>query len=226
MKSIFTMLALLVIAVGCVSHREPTYTAAPVFREDLMITAPSPAPPVFRTPSQQDQDLATSVRHEFDRYGELSSLLPNIDINSDRGVVTLMGSVSNPQEKEMVDALVRNVPGVVKVNNLLRVTESDGRLEPTGRFDTESPNDYFNMHVQALTDDDRVLAQRIMSDLRNDAVMASSVPKVNIFIANGEATLKGIVQTEQQRRAIADTVRGVGGIERVRNELKVQHLPR
>jgi osmotically-inducible protein OsmY len=226
MKSIFSTLALLVVAVGCASHHEPTYTAVPVFRDDLVMTPPPSTSPVSRTPSQQDQDLATSVRHEFNRYGELSGLLPNIDVSSDRGVVTLMGSVPGSQEKEMVDALVRNVPGVVKVNNLLRVAESEGQLEPTGRFDAESPNDYFNMHVQALTDDDRVLAQRLMADLRNDAVLASSVPKVNIFVANGEATLKGIVQTEEQRRAIADTVRGVSGIEKVRNELKVQHLPR
>ena len=65
-----------------------------------------------------------------------------------------------------------------------------------------------------------------MADLRNHAVLASSVPKVDIFVANGEVTLKGIVQTDEQRRSIAETVRNATGVETVRNQLKVQRLPR
>lgn len=231
MKRLLASIPFLVLATGCVYHRPPTYTATPVFREDLFTPAPVVVTaPDIETSTPTDQELVRSVRHEFDRYGDLSGVLPNLAIRAHEGAVTLMGSVPNAQQKEMIAALVKNTPGVVSVNNLLHVSGAGEPLEPTGRSSTggnlSSPNDYFNLHVQGLTEDDRQIGQQILSGLRTDSVLASSVPKVNIYVADGKVTLRGIVQTEEQRRTILDTVRQATGVSDIENELKVQQLPR
>jgi len=219
--------SLLVLAAGCVVNRTPKYVAAPVFREDLVVpeyetTVVTPVIP--RTQSQLDQDLALSVRNEVARYSDLSGLLPNIDVLADQDRVTLLGSVPGSREKELIDTLVRNTPGVVTVNNRLRLMDTRETLQPTGR--TDATGDYFNLHVDGLTEEDRRLSQQILAGLKTDAALASSVPKVNIYVSDGRVTLRGIVQTEQQRQAIETTVRNATGSANIRNELMVQRLPR
>jgi osmotically-inducible protein OsmY len=172
------------------------------------------------------------VRHQFDRYGDLASVVPNIDISARGGQVTLLGSVPGEKERQMVLAMVKNTPGVVAVNDLLRVSDGQAYIPPTGRADEPnrlyaSPQeDYFNLHVQGLTDTDRTVAHQILQGLRPDASLASSVPRVNIYVADGEVTLRGIVQTMQQRQVIAAAAQNAVGVGNVRNELQVQQLPR
>jgi osmotically-inducible protein OsmY len=249
MKSINTVLfvSALSLVVGCAHNPPPRYAATtptPVFRDDL-VSAPQPpprhttvVPPAYPPNSvaanvrNVDTDLTTAVRNQFDRYGELSSVVPNLDINSQHGTVTLTGSVPGERERQMILAMVKNTPGVVAVNDLLRVADGQAPVQPTGRADQpsqvypKSTDDYFNLHVQGLTETDRNLAQQILQGLRTDAALASSVPRVDINVADGQVTLRGIVQTEQQRQAIATTVQNAAGVGNVKNELQVQQVPR
>lgn len=233
---ILSSVSLLALAAGCMNHppRTTTYTAVPVYRDDLISQPAYPPPVSMAQPLTQqqmldDQDLVTSVRNQFDRYGDLAGIAPNINIEARGGEVTLSGSVPSPKERDMILAMVKNSPGVVQVNSLLRVAEA-GQMQPTGRPSanrpaaTESPNDYFNLHVQGLTETDRTLAQKILSGLRTDEALATSVPRVSIDVADGQVTLRGIVQNEQQKQTILSTVQDAVGADNVRNELKVQHL--
>jgi osmotically-inducible protein OsmY len=232
---VFALLTLVGAVAGCTTHRQPTYTTTttPVYRHDPISQPryqPVPVYGVGRDPQTlADQELAAAVRNQFGRYGDLSGYAPNIDVSARNGTVTLAGSVPGDMEKEMILAMVKNTPGVIGVNDMMRLT--DPRISPTGRPTSEpgvysNADDYFNLHVQGLSDTDRQLAQQILSDLRTDTVLASSVPKVNIYVADGQVTLRGIVQTEQQRQTIANTVQRAAGVNNVRNELRVQRLPR
>jgi osmotically-inducible protein OsmY len=66
------------------------------------------------------------------------------------------------------------------------------------------------------------LAQRILSGLRTDTVLASSLPRVDIHVDNGAVVLQGNVQSELQRDTIAAAVRRAAGASPVRNELAVR----
>lgn len=217
------MASLLVPAAGCLVNRNPEYVARPVFREDLVVpeTRTTVVTPVIpKTPGDIDRELVTSVRNEVGRYNELSGLLPNIDVLAEQGRVTLLGSVPTTRERELIDTLVRNTPGVVTVDNRLRLMDTRETLQPTSR--PEGSGDYFNLHVDGLTEEDRRLSQQILAGLKTDSALASSVPKVNIYVSDGQVTLKGIVQTEEQRQAIENTVRSATGSTSIRNELMVQ----
>ena len=68
-----------------------------------------------RTPAN-DAHLVQLVR------GALGRFRPRINVSSCSFVVTLHGTVSSPQERDEIGALVRTVPGVSGVINRLRVT--------------------------------------------------------------------------------------------------------
>lgn len=238
--STLVLLSGLLLGAGCAYNPPPHYaTTTPVFRNDPISNPPAVAavtPPVYTGTTASlpdaDLDLTTAVRHQFDRYGDLSAIVPNLDIKAQDGTITLTGAVPGQREHDMILAMVRNTPGVVAVNDLMRIANGEAPVQPTGRVSAPSnvyagsTDDYFNLHVQGLSDTDRNLAQQILQGLRTDTALASTVPKVNIYVANGQVTLQGIVQNEQQRQAIATTVQNAAGIGNVKNELQVQQVPR
>jgi osmotically-inducible protein OsmY len=231
----------LLLAAGCAYNPPARHTA--VYRDDLTpltgYNPPAEQVQVYdaRTgttlsaaaAAQLDQDLVTSVRHEFDRYGALSGMLPNIDVTANSGTVTLSGSVPGEREKQMIDAMVRNTPGVVSLNNYLRIADPrvdslapTGRVADSSRLYSSSSGEVFNLHVQTQSELDRAMAQRILEELRADTVTGSAAPNVNIYVANGQATLRGTVRSERQRQSIATAVQRAIGPANLRNELWVQ----
>jgi hypothetical protein len=132
---------------------------------------------------------------------------------------------------------VRNTPGVVNIDDRMQVVPG---VAPTGRegesnrvypgegaqagtataVSTPGTDNMFSLHVQGLNDADRSVAERIIQGLRTDTSLVSLFPKVDIHVANGAVTLRGTVQTQQQKDAIGAAVqRATGGA--VNNELQI-----
>ncbi len=63
-------------------------------------------------------------------------------------------------------------------------------------------------------------------ELRSETTLTSSVPNVNIYVADGRITLRGIVRDEQQRQTIIAAVQRAAGENSLQDELHVQQLPR
>src|ERR1043166_5941021 len=102
--------ALLSFVAGCASpYQEATYPGAQV------ISAP------YYGQVERDRALETTLRTELNRYGDLASVAPYVQMSARNGSVTLTGPVSNERERQMIEALVRNTPGVVSVNDQLQV---------------------------------------------------------------------------------------------------------
>jgi osmotically-inducible protein OsmY len=307
------------LAAGCAyNERTSRYGEVPVYGDEVVstpdYTPTTPAAPVYSTTrvsqgsgatglmTDSDRELVTSVRHQFDRYGDLSGLAPNIQVTALNGTVTLTGSVPNERDRQMVEAMVRNTAGVVGLHNQLtiadprtptasqadraleyqvrqslnnqptlvtasrnvRITARNGTVtlsgtvpaaedrqliesitrntagvatvideiqiafQPTGRpgdvnrVYSASTGDIFNLHVQGLTDNDRVLAQRILEGLRTDPSLNSFLPSVDINVSESKVTLQGTVQSEQQRQMIVSAIRRAAGSDNVLDLLKVQ----
>jgi osmotically-inducible protein OsmY len=215
----FLGLALLVLATGCRTSR---------YASDTDYDTTIYEPPVARVTADADRALADLVRTQFNRYGELATLAPNVQVSARNGMVTLTGSVPSDQDRRMIIAMVESTPGVVTINDQLRVSTAELRpYVPTGRVDTGRlyPNDtgeIFNLHVQGLSDTDRALAQRVLDGLRTDAVVASMLPVVNIHVTDGRVILRGSVLNDAQRRSIVSTVRRAAGSNNVYDELRVR----
>ncbi len=67
-----------------------------------------------------DATITTKVKYELAEDVKFSTL-KSVQVDTDRGVVTLTGKVHSKQEKKHAGALARKVKGVVKVSNMLSV---------------------------------------------------------------------------------------------------------
>jgi osmotically-inducible protein OsmY len=73
---------------------------------------------------------------------------------------------------------------------------------------------------------DQALAQRIASSLREDASLAATAPNITVEVNNGTVTLKGAVNSQQQRSDIESKVRNITGVTQVVNNLEIASASR
>jgi len=73
---------------------------------------------------------------------------------------------------------------------------------------------------------DQALAQRIASSLREDSSLAATAPNITVEVNNGTVTLKGSVNSQQQRSEIESKVRNTTGVTQVVNNLEVASASR
>src|SRR5215475_5291400 len=165
--------ALLLFAGGCASpYREASYPGQVI------------SSPYYRRYAD-DRALETTLRSELNRYGDLSSVAPNIQISAQNGTVTLTGPVPSERERQMMDALIRNTPGVVAVNDQTQLTypptstygrpariytaPAIGVLPPNQTIPAEN----VSLKVQPTTSADRSLADRLADRLRTEAPLTT-----------------------------------------------------
>jgi len=80
--------------------------------------------------------------------------------------------------------------------------------------------------LPAMTETDRVLAQKVQDTLKQDAAVASAAQNVQIYAKNGEITLQGSVSTQQEKAAVESKAQQVAGVSRVNNQLTVTSASR
>jgi len=80
--------------------------------------------------------------------------------------------------------------------------------------------------LPAMSEADRVLAQKVQATLRQDAAVASAAQNVQIHAMNGEITLQGSVSTQQEKAALESKAQQVAGVSRVNNQLTVASATR
>lgn len=97
-----------------------------------------------------------------------------------------------------------------------QTTTSQGSTAAQGKFD---------LNVQATTEADRTLGQRIMQELRANTSLAASIPMVRMSLSNGKVVLKGSVKSETEKQQIESAVQRVTGVASVENQLQVSATP-
>jgi osmotically-inducible protein OsmY len=83
----------------------------------------------------------------------------------------------------------------------------------------------FDLNVQATTEADRTLGQKIMQELRSNTSLAASIPMLRISLNNGKVVLKGNVKSETEKQQIESAVQRVTGVTTVDNQLQVSATP-
>ena len=73
---------------------------------------------------------------------------------------------------------------------------------------------------------DQALAQRVTSSLREDSSLTGAAPNITVEANNGTVTLKGSVNSQQQRSDIESKVRSITGVTQVVNNLEVASASR
>lgn len=144
----------------------------------------------FLDPS--DDQIAEAIRDTFLYDPRVKSFKPDVDVEN--GVVTLTGTVSNLQAKQAAKRDARHVPGVLMVNNHLRVRPD------------EQPSD------QDIQDN---AAQALMRDpyvYRFD---------ITLSVVNGHAYLYGTVDSQFEKEHAGEIVSSARGVADVSNYLRV-----
>src|SRR5207253_2771379 len=76
------------------------------------------------TANTSDQTLIVQVRQALNNNPNLTEIVPNIQVTANNGVINLVGTVPNEQQKQAVETAVKSTTGVVNVNNQLQVSLS------------------------------------------------------------------------------------------------------
>lgn len=199
---------------GMVRAMVDNTTGVVAVEDRLRVASPTPLP--F---NQSDRLLVNRVRQALKEQPRLASSAPNLGISSDAGVITLSGNVPSNADRNLLEQVVEGTPGVQGL-----IDRTTAPLQPTGRSDSRvypDSGEFFNVNARGLSESDRVLAQRILEGVRSDTALSTSRPVVNMNVEDGHVTLRGNVQSEEQRRAIVSAVRRSAGAENVSDELKV-----
>jgi osmotically-inducible protein OsmY len=203
-------LALLI--VGCAEPSEHQQTAShgsDVISQPQVYGSSYPA-----APAQTDRALESQVHQAF-RSANLGPAAERINVSAHNGTVTLTGSVTWDQERQTIDTLVRNTPGVVSVTDRLQVSASAPQTAPV----IES------QPAQTSAQMDRSLTDRVVQALRADQSVSPLAQNVIVATRNGAVTLTGNVPSEQARQSVANLVRNVSGVGSVYDNLEIQLSP-
>lgn len=190
---------------------------------------------------------ASNSVHESDR-GVEGTLRAEIDqrhvhVEVHHGIVHLEGKVRTEADRQRIDELVRNTSGVVALKDDLQVTlPSPGvfgaipsdipvhvgpgpYLPPTGPVTTLPPvviPDYPKLKLQAWTDSDEVIANRIARQLTPDAIPRGELEGVTVTVRNGTVYLQGSIDTQGERDALVYAVQRAGGMSAIYDQLQVK----
>lgn len=172
---------------------------------DAPSTAPADTSTSFAPPKQRsDAEITVEVEGRFIQEKTIGA--KNINTNTSNGIVTLSGSVEDEYQRDRAEELALQTPGVVSViNNLIVVPHSYGEKER-------------RTFKEKLSD--RGVTTAVRSRLiwyREPRGM-----KVGIKTINGVVTLSGLVEHEEDRTKIEETVATTKGVVEVINNLIVQ----
>ena len=128
------------------------------------------------------------------------SLFDHIEFRFEDGTATLMGKVNRPTIKSGAERVVQRIEGVNTVNNQIEVlplSPNDDRL----RIDV-----YRTIYYHPM--------------FNRYAIQA--VPPIHIIVENGDVTLEGVVNSEQEKNVAGMRANGVAGVFSVTNNLRVE----
>lgn len=74
---------------------------------------------------------------------------------------------------------------------------------------------------QGESESDRILTQTIRQAVVANDALSLNAKNVKIISLNGQVTLRGPVETAQEKKTIADAARAIAGTDRVTDELEV-----
>lgn len=162
-----------------------------------------------------DRDLSKHVYESL--YGYISNGNQNVAFEINEGVVTLTGNVNSEEDKAKIESDLKNIDGVKRVDNKIKVTDSkkvayyQPKVADTGtavKSNTKSAKDY------AALDNDKKINAKIRDKLDN-----RGFAEVSIITANGVVTLGGFVNKSDEFVPVVLEIEKIEGVKKVNNKV-------
>jgi hyperosmotically inducible protein len=152
--------------------------------------------------SQKGVDrIVKEVHHELVMlpfYGVFDNLMYKV---SPDGTLTLLGEASRPTLKSDAERAVREIEGVERVDNQIKVLPV-------------SPNDD---RIRRATYR-KIYGHSVLSQYQLRAV-----PPIHIIVENGHVTLEGVVARQMEKQVAGMQANSVSGVFSVENNLRVEN---
>ncbi len=143
--------------------------------------------------SAQDHQAEDSFRSSHIYKTQLANT--NVSIDVSHGIAVLKGTVENDEQRSLAEDTARNVTGVERVDNRIRVTN-----EPK-----ESSDDWVNAKVKSA-----LLFHRNVSSVNT-----------HVSVHDGVVTLSGTAKSDAEKALAEEYAKDVKGVRRVDNNLQV-----
>jgi osmotically-inducible protein OsmY len=153
-------------------------------------------PALLRADSSADRKIEAAAK---DSYNYRTVLEDHVKIKVNDGIVTLSGTVPDADQRALAEDTVRNLPGVVQVDNRIKV--EGGAAE----------------HSDAW----------ISTKIHSKLLVSKNVSTVNtkVDVRDGVVTLTGKADNMAQKELTTAIVKDIEGVRSVNNEITVVDVP-
>jgi hyperosmotically inducible protein len=161
--------------------------------QKLLALALMTVSPVALFANSTDSQIEDAAKASYNYRTVLDN---HVKVKSEDGVVTLTGTVQDRDQKAMAEDTVRNLPGVVSVNNEIKVES-----EPAEHSDAW-------------------IALKVRTELLVHSNVSATSTKVDV--SNGVVLLTGTVANSAQKDLTEVYAKGIEGVTSVTNDLVVR----
>jgi len=210
----FALVSAAMFAAGCADTYPPATTYS---SSDQVISSPKYGTASTSSYAESDREVEARIRHGL----QSATFGKDATVSSQKGTVTLTGTVPTETERQAVETLVRNTTGVQSVIDQLQVTAATG--QPTYSYGNQQQNTY--SYQQNTANMDQALAERVRDVLRSNPSSGGLAQIINVSAQNGAVTLTGTVPNDQERLVVDNLVRNVSGVTSVFDQMQIAAPP-
>jgi osmotically-inducible protein OsmY len=172
-------------------------------------------------PTMTDHDLEQRVEAQLNTNADLDRLDLSVDADAERNLVTLSGDVETEAQKNQAMELARNAHPGLMVNSQIEVEPREvSRSEWTeehARAARDKAVEYGDKIGNSL--DDAWIHTKITTKLIGDN--DASAHEINVDVNNNVVTLRGTVDSADEKAEATRIARETEGVKSVNNQLKV-----
>jgi hyperosmotically inducible periplasmic protein len=172
-----------------------------------------------------DSDIENKIRAKYDADAAIKAADLDIDADADGNKVTLSGTVESQALRtravEMAKAAHTNVVVTDKIDVKPREVARTEYTEDMARTERERAKESGDEVGTSL--DDAWIHTKVATKLMADERTPQN--KINVDVNNNVVTLRGTVETAEQKAAAEQVARATEGVKSVKNMLKVGAKP-
>jgi hyperosmotically inducible protein len=160
----------------------------------LIVAGLAVSPVLLLAKTEADRDIERTAESS---YNFRTVLGDRVRVSADDGVVTLTGTVTDPDQRALAENTVNGQPGVNRVDDRIKVEENNGAKEHSDKWLS------FKIHTMLLT-------------------RSNVSSKTKVDVRDGYVTLRGEAKNDAQKELTEQYVKEIEGVRGVRNELEIE----
>ncbi len=179
-----------------------------------------------KTEAQKIDDASITAQIKLALSTHRSTIAVKTKVDTHTGEVTLTGTGSSSAEISMVTKLVEDIHGVTGVKNEMTVSAGAAADPNNTASNVRDRNDQTLTPLdQGSSTTDVEITTKIRKSILEDKNMSVNAQNVKIITINGKVTMRGPVNTADEKRLINEIAEQVAQPKNVDNQLEVNVAP-